>query len=239
MSYGVFAALHGVAALCNPPGDLVRDDGEPLTLDDLTDATGIEAELLDEAIGVLIAKPIEWIQIVSADRSTTAPSPQSRRGVQERREQERTGEESSPGAGARGASEASDKPIPPLTRSGYPEVPRTYRGMPEYPIDPGFEPDAQGRAYATTRGLKPEQVRDRLRNAASAKAWVRADWQAAYREECDKLIEWRERDGKSPDAGRVTPDRNENAARLAEMRRRRAEQEATRKAKTTDGKHAK
>lgn len=206
--YGVFVALLGIAAACEPRGVLVRDDGQALTIEDLELMTGMSPDILEEAIKRLASKEIGWLVPVNLPADPGVPGDGGSRGEETRSEESR-GEDLPPRAGAR---EAGDE-RPQATPSGYPETTRVYGGLPQMPIDPAFEPDERSRAYAVERCLDPQLVRDRLVNGAQAKGWLRGDWQAAYREECDKHLEWRQRDGVSPRATqRPTSDRARPAA---------------------------
>ena len=76
-AYGVFAALVGVAAKCDPPGTLSRDGGDqPLDLGDLHALTGIPVGTISAALDRLSSPEIGWILDWRAgDRSPAAPTP--------------------------------------------------------------------------------------------------------------------------------------------------------------------
>src|SRR5690349_6739518 len=53
IAWGCFKALLGVAATCEPRGELRRDTGEPLDLTDLSGMTGISETTLEKAMQIL------------------------------------------------------------------------------------------------------------------------------------------------------------------------------------------
>ena len=212
-AYGVFVALVRVAATCNPRGELRRDDHSALDTTDLAVMTGIPESLISDSLEVLCSKEIGWISCGSPEDLPLASQLPMDRGDDVRGEKRRSTHTA--GAEARG-SVSEDEPRGkgderPATRSGYAEAARFHR-PPDYPMPADFEPDAKGRAYATARGMDPDAVRDRLRNVAEARSWMRSDWQAAYREQVDRLADWNQRDGTSPRAV-VGPKRDEPAKR--------------------------
>lgn len=59
-AFGVFIALVEVAATCEPRGVLIDESG-PLTLDDLSEQTGIDTKTLQRGISLLESDRIGWV----------------------------------------------------------------------------------------------------------------------------------------------------------------------------------
>ena len=75
-AYGIFIALRGVAACCNPRGTLCQSDGSALDVIDLAAATGFSLAEVDSALKLLTSKGIKWLEAVESPDPSGALVPE-------------------------------------------------------------------------------------------------------------------------------------------------------------------